>query len=45
MKKFEYYVSDLKVLSGTKDENLENEFVITGIIDNFFSSLNCGGKF
>lgn len=35
MKKFDNYVSNLKVLSLAEKENLNNEFIISGIIDKF----------
>lgn len=36
MKKFENYMSNLAVLEKAKDEDLENEFILSGIIDKFF---------
>lgn len=44
MKKFDNYVSNLSVLSGAENENLENEFVISGIIDKFFIQFELGWK-
>ena len=36
MKKFENYISNLAVLERAYEEDLENEFIISGIIDKFF---------
>ena len=36
MKKFDSYKSNLTVLSQAHNEDLENEFIISGIIDKFF---------
>ena len=44
MKKFENYVSNLKVLEKAKDEDLNNEFVIGGIIDKFTIQFELGWK-
>lgn len=44
MKKFENYVRNLEVLSRAKDEDLENEFIISGIIDKFFIQFELGWK-
>lgn len=44
MKKFDNYVSNLQVLSRACDENLENEFIISGIIDKFFIQFELGWK-
>jgi len=44
MKKFENYVRNLEVLSRAKDEDLENEFIISGIIDKFFVQFELGWK-
>lgn len=44
MKKFDNYVSNLKVLSNANKEDLENEFVISGIIDKFFIQFELGWK-
>lgn len=35
MKKFDNFVSHIDVLAKAKDEDLENEFIISGIIDKF----------
>ena len=39
MKKFDNYVSNLKVLQKAENEDLDNEFIISGIIDKFFIQL------
>lgn len=44
MKKFENYKSNLRVLSKAKEENLENEFIISGIIDKFFIQFELSWK-
>ena len=44
MKKFDNYVSNLAVLSRANEENLQNEFVISGIIDKFFIQFELGWK-
>lgn len=44
MKKFENYVSNLKVLSKAEKEDLNNEFIISGIIDKFFIQFELGWK-
>lgn len=44
MKKFENYISNLSVLSGAGREDLENEFIISGIIDKFFIQFELGWK-
>ena len=44
MKKFENYVSNLRVLAGAGKENLENEFIISGIIDKFSIQFELGWK-
>ena len=36
MKKFDNYVSNLEVLQKAENEDLDNEFIISGIIDKFF---------
>lgn len=35
MRKFDNYVSNLAVLATAKEENLDNDFIISGIIDKF----------
>lgn len=44
MKKFENFVSDLEVLKRAKDEDLTNEFIISGIIDKFFLQFELSWK-
>lgn len=44
MKKFENYKSNLAVLSKAYDEDLENEFIISGIIDKFFIQFELSWK-
>ena len=44
MKKFEQYVSHLKVLSRAKEEDITNEFIISGIIDKFYIQFELGWK-
>lgn len=44
MKKFENYVANLKVLSMAGSEDLDNEFIISGIIDKFFIQFELGWK-
>lgn len=44
MKKFENYKSNLRVLSKAKEEDLENEFIISGIIDKFFIQFELSWK-
>lgn len=44
MKKFENYVANLNILRRANEENLENEFVIGGIIDKFFLQFELGWK-
>ena len=44
MKKFENYKSNLTVLSRAYDEDLENEFIISGIIDKFFIQFELSWK-
>lgn len=44
MKKFENYKSNLKILSKAKEEDLENEFIISGIIDKFFIQFELSWK-
>lgn len=42
MKKFDNYVSNLRVLSNADKEDLENEFIVSGIIDKFFIQFELG---
>ena len=44
MKKYDYYCRHLKVLEGAKDEDLNNEFIISGIIDKFSIQFELGWK-
>lgn len=44
MKKFDNFNSNLAVLSRAHDENLENEFIISGIIDKFFIQFELAWK-
>ena len=44
MKKFENFVSNLEVLKRAKDEDLTNEFIISGIIDKFFLQFELSWK-
>ena len=44
MKKFDNFVSYVDVLAKAKDEDLENEFIISGIIDKFSIQFELGWK-
>lgn len=44
MKKFENYCTNLAVLERADQENLENEFIVSGIIDKFFIQFELGWK-
>lgn len=44
MKKFDYYCRHLTILEGAEEEDLENEFIISGIIDKFFIQFELGWK-
>lgn len=44
MKKYENYVSNLSVLCKAGQEDMENEFIISGIIDKFFVQFELGWK-
>ena len=44
MKKFENYCLNLKVLAKAKNEDLNNEFIVGGIIDKFFVQFELGWK-
>lgn len=44
MKRFDQYHSHLAVLDRAKDEDLENEFIRSGIIDKFFIQFELGWK-
>ena len=44
MKKFDNYKSNLTILSQAHNEDLENEFIISGIIDKFFIQFELAWK-
>lgn len=44
MRKYSRYVSNLNVLLKANKEDLENEFIISGIIDKFFVQFELGWK-
>lgn len=44
MKRYESFVKHLKVLERAEEEDLENEFIISGIIDKFFLQFELGWK-
>lgn len=44
MKKFNNYIKNLQVLEKAGDEDLENEFIISGIINKFFIQFELGWK-
>lgn len=44
MKKFDNYVKQLNVLKKAYDEDLDNEFIISGIIDKFSLQFELGWK-
>ncbi|MDM8124878.1 HI0074 family nucleotidyltransferase substrate-binding subunit [Mediterraneibacter glycyrrhizinilyticus] len=44
MKKFDNYVSNLEVLQKAENEDLDNEFIISGIIDKFFIQFELSWK-
>ena len=44
MKKFDNYKSNLAILSKANNEDLENEFIISGIIDKFFIQFELAWK-
>ena len=44
MKKFENYVSNLRVLEQANKEDLNNEFIISGIVDKFSIQFELGWK-
>ncbi len=44
MKRFERYLKHLEVLQRADQEDLENEFIISGIIDKFFIQFELGWK-
>lgn len=44
MKKYENYVSHLRVLERAGQERLDNEFIVSGIIDKFSIQFELGWK-
>lgn len=44
MKKFENFASNLSVLREADKEDLENEFILSGIIDKFYVQFELGWK-
>lgn len=44
MKKYENFKKHIKVLERAQDEDLNNEFIISGIIDKFFVQFELGWK-
>lgn len=44
MKKFDNYKSNLSTLARANEENLDNEFIISGIIDKFFIQFELAWK-
>ena len=44
MKKFDNFVSNLAVLQNADKEDLENEFIVSGIIDKFYVQFELGWK-
>ena len=44
MKKFDNYCSNLAVLETADEQDLENEFIVSGIIDKFFIQFELGWK-
>lgn len=44
MKKYDNFCSNLHVLSQAYEQDLENEFIISGIIDKFFVQFELGWK-
>ena len=44
MKKYENYVSTLNVLSRAGEQDLSNEFIVSGIIDKFIVQFELGWK-
>ena len=44
MKKFDNYVSHLRVLERADKESMDNEFIISGIIDKFSIQFELGWK-
>ena len=44
MKKFDNFVSNLAILQNADKEDLENEFIVSGIIDKFYVQFELGWK-
>ena len=44
MQKFDNYVSNLSVLQRAENEDLTNEFIVSGIIDKFYVQFELGWK-
>ncbi len=44
MKKYDYFCRHLEVLKRAENEDLSNEFIISGIIDKFFIQFELGWK-
>ena len=44
MKKFDNYITHLRVLERADQEKLDNEFIISGIIDKFSIQFELGWK-
>ena len=44
MKKFDNYQSNLRVLETAKEQDFDNEFIVSGIIDKFFVQFELGWK-
>lgn len=44
MKKFKNYCSNLAILEQAPKENLENAFILSGVIDKFFIQFELGWK-
>ncbi|MCI8895382.1 MAG: nucleotidyltransferase [Lachnospiraceae bacterium] len=44
MKKYENYAKHMEVLARSSQQDLENEFIVSGIIDKFFIQFELGWK-
>jgi len=44
MKKFENYRNNLRILATAKEQDLNNEFIVGGIIDKFYIQFELGWK-
>ena len=42
MKKYENYAKHMEVLARSSQQDLENEFIVSGIIDKFFIQFELG---